>query len=154
MLCLACEHSHAAVRFLLKAFVVRHAQGHLADLTAETAFVPILGKSRETRRLILVGLTLRRKWLPHKLRSVLTFLMKHLNLMVSFEINLSGKIPRLLSVRPQLHSVTPSGKALYKQWCCKIRWIYKPVHINFPRNLFNHHFALQEALFTKTIRNW
>lgn len=37
-----CKHSHTAVRFLLKAFVVCHAQGHLAHLTAETAFVPIL----------------------------------------------------------------------------------------------------------------
>lgn len=36
---------HTAVRFLLKAFVGRHAQGHLADLAAETTFVPILIKA-------------------------------------------------------------------------------------------------------------
>lgn len=37
-----CKHSHSAVRSLLKAFVGGHAQGHLANLTAETTFVPVL----------------------------------------------------------------------------------------------------------------
>lgn len=36
---------HTAVRFLLKAFVVVHAQSHLAYLTAETTFVPVLIKA-------------------------------------------------------------------------------------------------------------
>ena len=42
------EHSHTAVRFLLKAFVGRHAQRHLAHLAAEATFVPILQRRRES----------------------------------------------------------------------------------------------------------
>lgn len=38
------KHSHTAVGFLLKAFIVGHTQRHFADLTAETTFVPILEK--------------------------------------------------------------------------------------------------------------
>ena len=45
---LQCKHSHTAVRFLVKALVVVHAQGHLAHFTAETALVPILGKDKKT----------------------------------------------------------------------------------------------------------
>ena len=40
------KHSHTAVRLLLKAFVGRHAQGHLAYLAAETTFVPILEEAK------------------------------------------------------------------------------------------------------------
>lgn len=43
-----CQCSHVAVGLLLKAFVGRHAQRHLANLAAETAFVPEL--EREGRR--------------------------------------------------------------------------------------------------------
>lgn len=41
------KHSHTAVRFLLKAFVGRHAQRHLTYLTAETTFVPILERREQ-----------------------------------------------------------------------------------------------------------
>ena len=44
------EHSHTAVRFLLKAFVGRHAQRHLAHLAAEATFVPILQRGEERAR--------------------------------------------------------------------------------------------------------
>lgn len=44
-----CKHSHTAVWFLLKAFVGRHAQCHLAYLAAETTFVPILERGREQK---------------------------------------------------------------------------------------------------------
>lgn len=43
-----CQCSHVAVGLLLKAFVGRHAQRHLANLAAETAFVPEL--ERDERR--------------------------------------------------------------------------------------------------------
>lgn len=42
-----CKHSHAAVGFLFKAFVGRHAQRHLTHLAAEAAFVPVLKGGRE-----------------------------------------------------------------------------------------------------------
>lgn len=46
------QHSHTAVRLLLEPFIGGHAQGHLADLAAETTFVPILEREGERKRVL------------------------------------------------------------------------------------------------------